>query len=310
MFEELWKSLGGSFEKRWLIDVFGPALIFWGGGLWVWVRLLGVKDALNMWRGYAAEEQLFLGAAGLLLVFLTAILLDSFAGALLRVYEGYRPRWPRLARRRADGLRRKLERRRVLRTKVVAGQAAPADRAELAHLDAELAHRPRDPGHSMPTRLGDILHTAEEYARQRYGLDPIVLWPRLYPHLSEPLREALGTAQDQLDRALRLATLAMIHGVTWSIVVVFWRQWATLWWTLPALPLAWLLWRAAHQAAISYAGLFRSAFDLHRFDVYESLGWPRPASPETERARGTELTLYLLEGTGAQGIVYVREEDG
>jgi len=304
MFEELWKSLGGSFDKRWLINVFGLALVFWGGGLWVWARLTGLQDALNMWQGHAPEAQLFLGAAGLLLVFLTAILLESFAGALLRAYEGYWPRWPRLAQRRVDDLRQKQERRRVLRTKVAIEQATPADGAELARLDAELAHRPQDPDRSMPTQLGDILRTAEDYPRERYGLDPIVFWPRLFPHLSEPLRQALGTMQEQLDLALRLTTLAMLYGVVWSGVAAVSRRWAVLWWTLPALPLAWLLWRAAHRAAVSYVGLFRSGFDLHRFDVYESLRWPKPTAPEMEKAHGANLILFLSDGVGAEGMVY------
>lgn len=305
MFAEFWKSLGGSFEKRWLTNLFGPALVFWGGGLWVWAQLTGTQSALKTWQGYATEEQIFYGAAGLLLVFFTAILIESFAATLLRLYEGYWPRWPGSARRRAADLREKQERRRVLRAKVVTGQATQADRAELARLDTELAHRPRDPERSMPTRLGDILRAAEDYARERYGLDPIIFWPRLFPQLSEALRQALGTAQDQLDLTLRLSTLTLLYGAIWSIVVIVQKQWGVLWWTLPALPLTWLFWRAAHQAATSYAGLFRSAFDLHRFDVYESLHWPPPTSPETEKAQGAELILFLNEGTGGGEVVYV-----
>jgi len=114
----------------------------------------------------------------------------------------------------------------------------------------------------------------------------------------------LGATQDQLDLLLRLATLLAFHGVIWSIVTAARGQWVVLWWTLPALPLAWLLWRSTYSAAVSYAGLFRSAYDLHRFDVYKSLHWPQPASPEEEREHGARLVLYLLDGKGAEGVVY------
>lgn len=308
MFEEFWKSLGGSFDERWLLNTFGPALVFWGAGLWVWAQLVGLENALQLWRGYASEVRLFLGAAGLLLVFFTAVLLEAFEGAMLRFYEGYWPTWRALARRRARDLRRKQERRRVLRTKIAIDQATPADRAELARLDSDLAHRPRDPDRSMPTRLGDVLRTAEDYPRERYGLDPIVFWPRLFPQLSDPLRQALGSAQDQLDLLLRLATLTALHGLIWSIVVAAHGRWGVLWWTLPALPLAWLLWRSATRAAVGYTTLFRSSFDLHRFDVYRHMHWPPPTSPQTERAHGAELILFLLDGTGASNVVY--EQNG
>jgi hypothetical protein len=76
----------------------------------------------------------------------------------------------------------------------------------------------------------------------------------------------------------------------------------------PALPIAWLLWRSAHQIAMGYAGLLRSSFDLHRFDVYEALHWPKPTSPEAEREQGVELTLYLLDGIGAEDVVYTHQE--
>jgi hypothetical protein len=308
MAEEFWESLVGSTEKRWLINVFGPALIFWGAGAWVWAQLYGLDAALKLWQGYATEVHIVLGVAGLVLALLTALLLESFAGWLLRCYEGYWPRWPGRARRRAEDLRRKQERLWLLRGQEINGQANPAQRAELARLDAELANRPRDPERSMPTRLGDILRSAEDHPRQKYGLDPIVLWPRLFPHLSQPLREALGATQDQLDLGLRLTTLALIYGVSWSIIAAVRGRWDVLGWTLPALPLAWLLWQSAHQAAISYAGLLRSAFDLHRFDVYTSMGWARPTESGKEKEYGAELTLYLSGEAGAKDFVYVHDE--
>jgi hypothetical protein len=127
-----------------------------------------------------------------LIVFFTTILLDAFEGPLLRLYEGYWLFWTGLPGRRKRTLEDKLERRRELRARVATNRATLAEKAELSRIDTELAHRPRDPERSMPTRLGDILRTGEDYARERYGLDPIVLWPRLFPHLGETLREALG----------------------------------------------------------------------------------------------------------------------
>jgi hypothetical protein len=230
-------------------------------------------------------------------------------------------------------LEEKQDEREALRLKKAEGHATWRDRADLARLDAELDHDwPRDPDRSMPTALGDILRAAEDYPRARYGLEPIVLWPRLFPHLGDALRGALGAAQDQLDLMLRLATLLTIHGVVWGTVAalslgygllysavavlrvngpmldhgvaVLTRSGAGLLWALPALPLAYFMWRAAHQAARAYGGLFRSAFDLHRFAVYESMRWPLPDSPPAERTQGGRLTLYLLEGSGAEGVVY------
>ena len=37
----------------------------------------------------------------------------------------------------------------------------------------------------VPTRLGNILKASELYANQRYGLDPVLIWSRLYGLLPE-----------------------------------------------------------------------------------------------------------------------------
>jgi hypothetical protein len=308
MFTEFWKSLGGAFDKRWLLDVFGPALLVWGAGLWVWMQITGISDALQRWQAYTPETQFIYGAAGFLLVILTALLLESFTGSLLRVYEGYGPWTQAFAERRAEDLRRKHARRQTLRARLVRGTATPRERAALGRLDAHLRHRPTDPARSMPTTLGDVLRTAEDYPRERYGLDPVILWPRLYPQLSDTLREALGAAQAQLDLALRLTTLTLLHGLIWSAVAALSGAWLVLTWTLPALPLAWLLWRSAHPAAMSYAGLFRSAFDLHRTAVYDALRWPRPPSPAEEVDAGRRLTMYLTDHVQPDDMVYADVE--
>ena len=78
-------------------------------------------------------------------------------------------------------------------------------------------------------------------------------------------------------------------------------------WTLPALPLAWLLWRAAHQPVVSNAGLPCSAFDVHRLDVYKSMHWPPPSSPDTEWEHGEKLTVFLLEGAVAGEVTCTKD---
>jgi hypothetical protein len=155
--------------------------------------------------------------------------------------------------------------------------------------------------------------------------------------LGDALRGALGAAQDQLDMMLRLATLLAIHGVVWGTVAalslgygllysavavlrthgamldhgvaILVRSGGGLLWALPALPLAYFMGRAAHQAARAYGGLFRSAFDLHRFAVYEAMRWPLPDSPPAEKTQGGRLMLYLLDGAGAEGVVYTAGGD-
>ena len=40
---------------------------------------------------------------------------------------------------------------------------------------------PSQPDQVMPTALGNVLRNAELHPRDRYGIDAVLTWPRLYP---------------------------------------------------------------------------------------------------------------------------------
>ena len=53
----------------------------------------------------------------------------------------------------------------------------------------------------------------------------------------------------------------------------------------------------------SYAGLFRAAFD-----VYETLHWPKPASPAEEMAHGQQLVMFLTDHVLPESLAYTDAE--
>jgi hypothetical protein len=85
----------------------------------------------------------------------------------------------------------------------------------------------------LPTRLGNTLRSIEDNAGQRYGLSTVTIWPRLYPLLSDTLRQESQRARDDYDTAARLcaalaflsvvsAGLVMPNGGWWRLTPVFW----------------------------------------------------------------------------------------
>ena len=59
------------------------------------------------------------------------------------------------------------------------------------------------PAAILPTLLGNTLRAAEFRAGSRYGLDAVVLCPRLYPLLGDKVSATLNDLRDQLDLAAR-----------------------------------------------------------------------------------------------------------
>jgi len=307
MLDKLWEKVGESVGERWVLTVFSPAFVFWAGGFVASQRVEGVGILESLGRSDFFYDLRDLPQAGQLATVLGALLLISFSGTLverlqsgfLRVLEGYWPGWlagiqswrSRRWSRRIDAKYAELDRLR--------NQSTASALQRRAVLDNELAHLPVQQAHAMPTLLGNLLRAAETYPQVRYGLDAVVCWPRLYFLLSDSLREEIGTARERLNESVRF--------LVWSLLFTIWTIQAS--WALWSLVLAWLVYRQAVNAAGIYGDLVRTAFDLKRFDLYQSLGWSPPLSPAEEEEKGRQLTEHLFRGTAPAGMTYERKRD-
>ncbi|WP_174708763.1 hypothetical protein [Nostoc sp. TCL240-02] len=158
---------------------------------------------------------------------------------------------------------------------------------ELIQLDWEQHHRPLD-NQLMPTRLGNILRAAEQRPLEKYGLDAIVCWSRLWLLLSDAVKKDLQEARADLNTAVRIWL--------WSLLFIVWTIW--VWWAAPVgiicAIFAYYYW--AIDAARNYGELIDATFDLHRHLLYQSLRWYLPPEPDKERLAGKSLTEYLWRG--------------
>jgi hypothetical protein len=144
----------------------------------------------------------------------------------------------------------------------------------------------------LPTRLGNTLRSIEGNAGQRYGLSTVTIWPRLYPLLSDTLRQESQRARDDYDTAARLcAALAFLSVVSAGLVMPNGG-----WWRLTPVLLASLVpvaYRAACQGARYYGLVVYTCFDLHRFDLLVRLRLPLPNRHRDEIRSNVELSTFL-----------------
>jgi hypothetical protein len=176
--------------------------------------------------------------------------------------------------------------------------------AEVARLARGLAYlraSPREDRYGMPTRLGDILRAAELRPADKYGLDAVVCWYRLWVLLPEEIRTEIGGTRLELDRAVRIWL--------WGALFLLWAPW--LWWV--AVPIGILVPLLAYgfsmlSAATLFGDLTETAFDLHRMELYDALHLPRPTSPAYEREQGARLSQILWRGETDPGIEYVEPQ--
>jgi hypothetical protein len=172
----------------------------------------------------------------------------------------------------------------------------------------------------LPTTLGNVLRACEDLAGWRYNLDPVVIWPRLYPLLPENLKKMIDDQRIKLDITCRLCIvfigcfivsvffyLSIIYRVTdqfspnivfdssaFLLVLVNYSYWIAI--PLATLALSWISYKSAVLAALSYGIGIQTAFDLCRFDLLKSLHLPLPSSYSSEMDKNYELSEFLSLG--------------
>lgn len=289
------ESVGSKLAERWVATLLTPAFIFWAGGAIASVRYFGWMD-IRMWfiQQLNNPSGIAFLIAGFCLIASSAFVVQRFDLSVLRFLEGYWYPWLlplRLLRRFLIWKELKRSERisdRWQQIKRIPSHCRTAEqRDEFVRLDWKQQHLPLE-DQLMPTRLGNLLRAAEAHSLERYGLDSIVCWPRLWLLLPEPVKKELQLARSDLDAAARVWF--------WCLLFTIWGIW--VWWLalLGVLAAIFTYYCWATVAAASYGELIKATFDVYRKLLYDGLRWDMPTDPCEERRVGKELTEYLWRG--------------
>jgi hypothetical protein len=254
----------------------------------------------------ARDLDLFEAGALILGLILFGLITEPLQVPLVRAFEGY---WgsSRLARplagwasKRQTAAYKKLDTARRIKDNSREAEAAISREAEAAMVSADQqfkARFPEDEDEVLPTSLGNVLRATETRAGQTYGLQAIVIWPRLYPLLSDPVRALVEDRLNQLDLSVRFSAIFVLSAAV-ALGLLLSHGW---WLAVPVacMALAYFSYRAAIAAATSYGEAVRAAIDLHRFDLLRALHLPLPADLAAERQLNGQLCALLLKGTSA-----------
>ena len=296
------ESLGEKLAERWLSTILTPAFIFWGGGLGAWIYRHG-WFCLEIWFIQHIQPsqpaQIALLISTLLGVLISALIVQRCELTVLRFLEGYWPRCLRKLRRFCTKIQQQKKDRLNRKFQSLIDRAeenrplTPSEREDYTFLDGLLHYFPI---HLMPTQLGNILRAAEERPKNQYGLDPLICWPRLWLLLPDSVKAELSEARMTLNTGARIWL--------WSLLFLVWTPLA--WWaSLAGFLSSYLAYRWMLNAATIYGDLLESAFDLYRIELYKSLRWPLPTSPQEERKLGEQLTAYLWKRPGISPLTFI-----
>jgi hypothetical protein len=281
---EATKSVSPRFN---LVSLIPSALLVSGIGFLVLSGSFSGVPNTHLLVKRLEDINVFLGSVLLLAVLSFALVLQPFQLLLVRVLEGYWDQIPVLRSFRYFGV--EINRRRHLKIH------------ELTQDDDLLARLyPPRVEDFLPTRLGNVLRSAERRAGKNHGFtEPVEMFPRIYPYMSPPLAEALADARDDLDVACRMCiVLWLLASVSGAVLAVDGAVAATRGAAL-AVPvggilLAVLAYRGAVRTGEEYGKLLFYVFDLHRRDLIRALGYSPPRNPKEEKELIKDITHWLV----------------
>jgi predicted outer membrane lipoprotein len=146
----------------------------------------------------------------------------------------------------------------------------------------------------MPTRLGNVLRRYEDLAGARYGLDAIVVVPRLTVIVPPQHAAYLEDSREGLDLAVRMC---LVSAMATSVAVA---ALATdgLWLLGALLPcaMAYISYLGAVAAAHEYGTALCVLVDLNRGALYQTLRRPLPRDLGSEKSSNHILNQVLAGG--------------
>ena len=325
----LFTSTAANFGRLLIVGLLPNAILV--AYVWVLVMIEAFTNTGPLLFPEALSKVRFKTDAGGLLMFALLVItlttvIQPFQIRLVRIMEGYwRSRLGAVPFRVATALH--TRRRNRLRQAVNApvrpvGDARLADmpiaeqireqrrvrRLEMRSERAEARLMAYPPGSEpvLPTMLGNTLRRNERVAGERYALNTLRTWPRLYPLLNERIAGEFDSDSDGVDASTNLAvTFLIMSGL--GFVAFANDRWMLL---VPStlLLLAVAAYRAAIAAAANQGVAMSVAYDLHRFDLLESLPLSLPATPENEAARNRELSHFFEVSDGMPDPPSAEEE--
>jgi hypothetical protein len=280
--QNLKTSFGDYFGRAFILGVFLPVFIFMGANLALYFEVTqGIGTTIAAWDKLSAATQVLLSLAGLMAAFVLAYLLYNFQDSFVRLFEGY---WPHVwFLRRLGEWRTNIYKQRWTDLDVKAQDEQLAFYPPPTHLDQ-----------FMPTRIGNILRAAELYAYDRYGIDSPTIWTRLSPLLKDDALAPLLDTKVARDFMLLMSVLLVPFTLIWCpLLLIFTTYWPLFLLCAAGLPLAWLCYQNAIQSSLAYSEQLKAIFDLHRHELFDALGLPRPEKEDEEREQWQNIGYFF-----------------
>jgi hypothetical protein len=155
----------------------------------------------------------------------------------------------------------------------------------------------------LPTSFGNTIRAFEVYPRVMYGLEGIEGWSRILAVVPREYRELIDDAKGQVDWWVNLGVMSLCFLIeVWVFIFSRWGLSPGWFYTMLNILLPLGVWSIlnsflvsrAISAAIGWGEYVKSAFDLYRFKLLESISVEEPKTKEDERTSWTKYSQAII----------------
>jgi len=157
-------------------------------------------------------------------------------------------------------------------------------------------------GRIVPTRLGNILRSAEDCIAARHNLDPIPLWPNLVQVLPASAYQQIENAFNQMSLLVNFSLLAFCFFIACDVSAITTYANQAIWQekyiiaAIISFGLFYVFYVASLPIAKYYSKMYCSAFHLYRFEVLKQMQLALPNDSDDEEIIWKKVSELLAVG--------------
>ena len=272
----------------------------------------GYEDILKHINNFNLDDAILLIIASIVL----AVILIPFQTSIIRILEGY---WSeniiitpfinlgkKIQRNRLKGIEED-EKKKIKKIDKELQDKLKTNKSEYHDQDNSVAELEKsrvrfstlfkqrtyfpDENRLLPTALGNVMRASEDSTMKKYGLESVIVWPRLYAILPESMKNILDDQRTKVDLSTRLCLIFIFSFIISSPFLLKLNIFLSI--PIFCLILAWLTYNGSISACLIYGQGIQTAFDLYRFDLLTSLHLKLPFDRRDEIILNKKVSTFL-----------------
>ncbi|HEY5839088.1 MAG TPA: hypothetical protein VIT19_08635 [Pyrinomonadaceae bacterium] len=157
----------------------------------------------------------------------------------------------------------------------------------------------------LPTHLGNVIRSFEYYSSREYGIDSIVMWPRMVAIIPKEYAIVMDDAKTTFDFMLNCSVLSFVLALSMLLTGMFYpHQLASgvqvRYWLIEIAIFAassYFFYRLSINRVGAWGSFVKGTFDLFRADLLKKLGYEqKPTGRLEERKLWGEISRQILYG--------------